>query len=116
MDKVKYLSFVKSIEKPGEDISLESQQKRMVHACMGLSGETGEVVDILKKHVIYGKELDKAKVIEECGDVLYYMAVLLDTVGSDIDTALFENYKKLSARYYKGAYSNDQAIERKDKA
>jgi NTP pyrophosphatase (non-canonical NTP hydrolase) len=115
MDKTKYLSFVKSIEKPGDTISLDSLQKRQTHAALGMAGETGETVDIVKKHVIYGKPLDKNKVIEECGDILYYMAVLLDTVDSNIDEAIFENYKKLSARYYKGSYTNEQAIERKDK-
>ena len=116
MDKTKYLSFVKSIEKPGDSISLDSEQKRMAHAALGMSGETGETVDIVKKHIIYGKELDKSKVIEECGDILYYMAVLLDTVGSDIDSALFENYKKLSRRYSAGSYTNEQAIARADKS
>lgn len=116
MDKSKYLSFVKSIEKPGDTISLDSEQKRMTHAALGMSGETGETVDLIKKHVIYGKDLDKNKVVEECGDILYYMAVLLDTVGSDIDTAIFENYKKLSRRYSTGSYSDEQAKARADKA
>ena len=115
MDNNKYVSFVKSIEKPSDTISLDPLHKRQIHAAMGMAGETGETVDIIKKHVIYGKELDITKVVEECGDVLYYMAVLLDSVGSNIPEAMQKNYEKLSARYYKGTYSNEQAIKRADK-
>ncbi len=115
MDTNKYITFVKSIEKPADTISLDPLHKRQIHAAMGLAGETGETVDIIKKHVIYGKPLDLDKVVEECGDILYYMAVLLDSVDSSIPEALQKNYEKLSARYYKGSYSNEQAIDRKDK-
>lgn len=115
MNKNIYLEFVKSIEKPADTISLDTQHKRLIHASLGMAGETGETVDLIKKHVMYGKELDATKVVEECGDILYYMAVLLDAVGSNIDEAVEKNYEKLSRRYYKGSYSNDQAIGRADK-
>lgn len=115
MDNKTYVDFVKSIEKPSDTISVDAQHKRQIHAALGMAGETGETVDIIKKHVIYGKDLDKNKVIEECGDILYYMAVLLDSVGSDIPDAVQKNYEKLSRRYYKGSYSNEQAIGRADK-
>lgn len=115
MDNKKYVEFVKSIEKPSDSISVDALHKRQIHAALGIAGESGETVDIVKKHVIYGKELDANKLIEECGDVLYYMAVLLDSVNSSIPEAMFKNYVKLNARYYKGSYSNEQAINRADK-
>lgn len=110
-----YKEFVKSIEKPPADINPGDTQKRMIHAALGMSGETGETVDLVKKHVLYNKEIDPKKIIEECGDILYYMEVLLDTVGSTIDEARDENFKKLSKRYSSGAYSDAQAKARADK-
>lgn len=115
MDNKKYVDFVKSIEKPSDSISLDAQHKRQIHAALGIAGEAGETVDLIKKHVVYGKDLDVTKLVEECGDVLYYMAVLLDSVGASIPEAIQKNYEKLSARYYKGSYTNEQAIERADK-
>lgn len=110
-----YKKFVTSIEKPPQDINPADGQKRMIHAALGLAGETGETVDVVKKHVLYNKELDVTKIIEECGDVLYYMEVLLDTVGSSIDEARQGNFEKLSKRYSAGSYSDAQAKARADK-
>lgn len=116
IDAKSYKAFVKSIEKPPQDISPDDTQKRMIHGALGLAGEAGETVDLIKKTVMYNKELDPKKLIEECGDILYYMEVLLDTVGSDIDSARQGNFDKLSVRYGKGSYSDEQAKARADKA
>jgi NTP pyrophosphatase (non-canonical NTP hydrolase) len=110
-----YSKFTTSIEKHPKDINPDETQKRMIHAALGISGESGELVDAIKKHAIYGKPLDAAHVIEECGDVLYYMSNLLNTIGSNIPAAIKANKAKLSKRYSKGTYSNEQALARADK-
>ena len=49
-------------------------QERALNICFGLTGECGELADIYKKHLFHGHELDKDKVIKECGDIMWYLA------------------------------------------
>lgn len=83
------------------------------HAALGIAGESGEVVDLIKKHIIYGKELDRATLVEEIGDLLFYLDALVDDIGSNWDEVRQVNYDKLRARYPSG-YSDQDAIARKD--
>lgn len=69
---------------------------------LGLCGEAGEVAEQVKKHFFHGHELDKRHMIEELGDVAWYLAVLCDAIGSDLDTVMEENLKKLEQRYPEG--------------
>ena len=87
---------------------------RLVHAGMGMSGETGEILDNLKKSVMYGKPLDAKNLKEECGDVLWYMAVMLDQLGSSFEEVMQMNVTKLAKRYPNG-FSEKDALARKDK-
>jgi NTP pyrophosphatase (non-canonical NTP hydrolase) len=60
-------------------IRLESPEAmRILHAAMGLCTETGELMDALKKHIFYGKTLDRVNLLEEGGDVCWYLLVLSD--------------------------------------
>lgn len=49
-------------------------EQRALNICYGLTGECGELADIYKKHLFHGHELDKDKVIKECGDIMWYLA------------------------------------------
>jgi NTP pyrophosphatase (non-canonical NTP hydrolase) len=82
---------------------------------LGLAGEVGELLDALKKFAIYGKPLDQANVIEELGDIEFYLAGVRDELRIDRQTCLAANVAKLSKRYPTGSYTNSQAIERADK-
>ena len=42
----------------------------LMHAALGLSGEAGEFADAIKKHLVYGRELDRENAIEELGETL----------------------------------------------
>jgi NTP pyrophosphatase (non-canonical NTP hydrolase) len=88
---------------------------RLVHAGIGMSGETGEILDTLKKSLMYGKALDLQNLKEECGDVLWYMAVMLDQLGSSFEEVMQMNVDKLAKRYPNG-FSEKDAIARADKA
>lgn len=88
---------------------------RLIHGAMGIAGESGELVDAIKKHVFYGKPLDTENVKEELGDILWYMSILLDEVGSSFEDIMTRNDNKLGTRYPKG-YTNEAAIARADKA
>ena len=90
------------------------RQARLLHHSIGIAGEGGELVDAIKKHVFYGKTLDTENVVEECGDLLWYMTRLLDTLGFTLEEAMTHNNIKLKKRYEKG-YSDKAAQERADK-
>ena len=106
-----------ALAKDGEDIlkNLTPEQANMWHMVTGVGGEVGEIVDCIKKHVIYQKPLDVENIKEELGDLLFYMSNLMQSVGLSFEEVLQHNIDKLSVRYASGKYSNQQAQERADK-
>jgi NTP pyrophosphatase (non-canonical NTP hydrolase) len=74
----------------------------LVHAALGLAGETGEVVDELKKHLVYGKALNKKNLINELGDVRWYFELLCHCLGITIEEVEKLNIEKLRKRYPNG--------------
>lgn len=117
MNTTPYEQFVQSIVKPGHDIlvQLTPLQASMLHMAVGISGEAGELLDAVKKHAIYQKELDFANVKEEAGDILFYLTGLLNDVGITLNECIEANREKLSKRYPNKCYSNADAIKRADK-
>ena len=87
----------------------------LVHAAMGISGESGELLDAIKKHVVYGKVLDKENVIEELGDLLFYVQAMMNLLEIPEQRVLQHNADKLQARYKDMAYSDKAAQDRLDK-
>lgn len=84
---------------------------RLLHACIGLCTEAGEALDALKKHLYYGKELDKVNLKEEMGDLFWYMAIMADTLDIEFEEIMTKNINKLKARYG-DKFSEDKAINR----
>jgi NTP pyrophosphatase (non-canonical NTP hydrolase) len=112
-----YTTFVSGLLKPGETILKEMapSQANLAHLAMGVSGEAGELLDTVKKHVIYQKPLDRENMIEELGDLEFFMQALRTAIGVSRDEVIARNIAKLEKRYPKGSYSNAQAINRADK-
>lgn len=69
---------------------------------LGLSGESGEVADHIKKVVGHGHDLDKAKVKKELGDVLWYVAAGAELIGETLEDVAKANIEKLKKRYPDG--------------
>jgi len=117
MNNTPYEQFVQSIVKSGHDIlvQLTPLQASMLHMAVGISGEAGELLDAIKKHAIYQKELDFDNVKEEAGDILFYLTGLLNDVGITLNECIEANREKLSKRYPNKCYSNADAIKRADK-
>lgn len=115
--EVTYSSFVASHVKDGEDIrvAIRAIDCHYLHMLIGLSGEVGELQDAFKKHVMYDKPLDLANVIEELGDIEFYLEGLRQSLGVTRVEVLTANINKLEKRYSLGKYSNTQAQERADK-
>jgi NTP pyrophosphatase (non-canonical NTP hydrolase) len=79
---------------------------------LGLTGESGEVADIIKKYVGHGHDLDKEKLKKELGDVLWYVAVLSQQLGFTLGQVMQANVNKLSARYPNGFNTEDSKLKR----
>lgn len=86
-----------------------------MHAAIGICGEAGELGDAIKKHVVYGRELDIKNVIEELGDLRFYMQALMNIVGISEHQVLQHNALKLAQRYEGLEYSDAAAQARADK-
>lgn len=93
---------------------ITGKQMRMMHAAMGISGEVGELIDVIKKHILYGKELDTKHLLEESGDVMWYFSILFDTLGTSFEEIMAINNAKLKKRYPQG-FTEANALERLDK-
>lgn len=74
----------------------------MVNGVMGLAGESGECVDLLKKHMFQNHDLDMEHLAKELGDVAWYLAVTAHAIGYDLDTVFQINVDKLMKRYPDG--------------
>lgn len=84
----------------------------VLNGCLGLAGESGEVLDMVKKWVFHEKDLDKDHLKKELGDVMWYVAMLCESFGFDLDEILQMNVDKLKARYPEG-FDPEKANHRK---
>lgn len=116
--EIEFPEFVKRLCKPGAVIceELTPHDCNLLHMALGVSGEAGEVLDAVKKAVIYRKPLDRENIIEEAGDILFYLTGLLSAVGSSTKEAIRLNREKLRLRYVSQCYSDHDAQTRADKA
>lgn len=94
--------------------TIDSNLRHMLHAHLGLSSESGEIGDALKKHVIYGQPLDIANLLEECGDILWYVSLMVSACDSTMERVMEMNIEKLRIRYPE-KFTEECAKERKDK-
>lgn len=81
---------------------MNKQYPRILNGLMGLNGEAGEAIDILKKSLFHGHELDREHLAKELGDVAWYLAVSADAIGYKLEDILQMNVDKLRARYPEG--------------
>ena len=84
---------------------------RLLHGSIGLCTETGELQDAIKKELIYGREMDRVNIVEESGDLLWYLALVLDSVGSNMEEAMLLNIAKLKKRFPNG-FTEVEALNR----
>ena len=90
-----------------------SQKEILINGVMGLCGESGEVIDLVKKWYAHGHDLDREKLIKELGDVAWYVAEIATALDVTLEKVLEKNIAKLKARYPDGFKSED-SINRKE--
>jgi len=85
--------------------------EHITNAALGLTGEAGEVAEIVKKAMFQGHSLNRDKIAEELGDVMFYVAYMADTIGMTLDQIMSQNMTKRRNRYPDG-FSVQKSVNR----
>lgn len=83
----------------------------LLNGVMGLNGEAGECIDIMKKYLFQGHELDEEKLMDELSDVMWYAAITATGLGVTLDEVMEHNVEKLKKRYPDG-FDKERSIHR----
>jgi NTP pyrophosphatase (non-canonical NTP hydrolase) len=87
------------------------KQMELLNWTLGLAGETGEFVDLVKKTTFHGHAFSRHDLIEELGDVLWYAAAISTNLGISLDEVMAINVAKLMKRYPEG-FDQERSIRR----
>ena len=104
--------YQKNCMKFTSQISTATKDNLLLQGVMGINGEAGEAIDIVKKYLFHGHPLDKDYLAKELGDVLWYIATTAEALDIDLHTIMQMNIEKLSARYGE-QFSTDASLHRK---
>ena len=85
----------------------------LINSALGIGGESGEVIDLIKKYVYHGHSLDVEAIQKEMGDVCWYLAEIATALGFSFEEVFTKNIEKLSARYPNG-FDKNRSIHRKE--
>ncbi len=85
--------------------------EKLLNAVMGMCGEAGEAIDLLKKHRAQGAALDIDRLVKEVGDCLWYIAEFAEASGVSLSEIAQRNIAKLKARYPEG-FSEERSNNR----
>lgn len=85
----------------------------LINGVMGLCGESGEAIDIVKKWLAQGHDLDKQKLAKELGDIAWYLAETAYALEIPLEDILQANIEKLAKRYPDG-FSSERSVFRKE--
>ena len=88
-----------------------SQKDVLINGVMGLCGEAGEAIDLVKKHLAQGHPLDREALLKELGDVAWYLAETAHALDADLESVLAGNIEKLRRRYPEG-FDAERSMER----
>lgn len=88
-----------------------SKKDVLINGVMGLCGESGEAIDIVKKHLAQGHELDREALVKELGDIAWYLAETAYALDVKLEDVLQGNIDKLKKRYPEG-FETGRSIHR----
>lgn len=90
------------------------QREQLINYTLGLAGETGELVESVKKYLYHDHPLKSDKVVEELGDILWYVAELASNLGIKLQDVAFFNIHKLENRY-PAKFNAADSVNRKER-
>ena len=105
MDNEEYKEFVIS------KISLESLGDLELVAALGMAGEAGEIIEVIKKERFHSHPRDRHHLVNELGDLFFYFTLMLEAQGYTLDGIIEENILKLNKRYPRG-FEKERSIHR----
>ena len=82
----------------------------LINSVMGLCGESGEAIDIVKKWMAHGHELDREHLAKELGDIAWYLAEAATALDMDLEDIFRANIEKLKKRYPEGFSSEKSRV------
>lgn len=89
----------------------KTQHEMLLMGALGLNGEAGEIAEVIKKLYYHGHNLEIEAFAKEIGDVMWYLALLCEALGLDMDIIAEQNIDKLRKRYPDG-FSSERSINR----
>lgn len=98
-------------EKAMRTVAASDSGALLLNGVMGLNGEAGECIDIMKKYLFQGHELDEEKLMDELSDVMWYAAITATGLGVTLDEVMEHNVEKLKKRYPDG-FDKERSIHR----
>lgn len=113
----KQAKMVAVLAKPGQQLvdEITPLKAHLNHMVIGIAGEVGELCDAVKQLTMYNKVLDRENVVEEFGDLEFYLEGLRASLNITRAETLVHNQNKLAKRYSTKVYSDEQAALRADK-
>lgn len=114
MDFKEYQDLSSKTANKMEHIMAEGRTLELLNYCLGLAGESGELIDYIKKVIFHKHELNLYHVEKELGDILWYVSQLARVLNLDMGDIAETNIEKLKKRYPNG-FSTEKSVNRDDK-
>ena len=86
---------------------------QVLNGCLGLAGEAGEFLEMVKKAIFHETQIEKSRLKKELGDLMWYVALICHAFGWDLDEIMEMNIEKLKARYPDG-FDTEKSAHRKE--
>jgi NTP pyrophosphatase (non-canonical NTP hydrolase) len=113
MEAMTFNEYQKEAMRTASGVCAATSENLILNGVMGLNGEAGEAIDMVKKATFQGHELDYLHLAKELGDILWYIAVTAQGIGYDLETIMQMNVEKLRSRYPDG-FEAEKSMHRKD--
>lgn len=104
--------YQKDVLRTADEVTLATKDNMLFHGIVGATGEAGELSDLLKKMIFQKHPFDREHYIKECGDVLYYLALIAESLDTTLEHVAEANCEKRLGRYPNG-FSADKSLHRK---
>ena len=130
VDTVKYLDFVSEVTSPASkdvaqlfrrmtdlEVEQDADVPRLLTAALGLTAESGEFTEVIKKIILQGKPYNEENVFHmkrELGDICWYLAQACMALDTTFDEIIEMNVDKLKARYPGGEFDVHNSENRKE--
>lgn len=104
--------YQKAAMRTASGVCAKTKENLLLNGVMGLNGEAGECIDIVKKYFFQGHDMDKDKLVKELGDVCWYLAISAEALGVTLEEVMQRNVDKLLERYPDG-FDPEKSVHRK---